>query len=303
MSRFMVTIDWPGLIESPPLSKVMPLPTSTTWRGLARRLFGGLVVELHEARRGGGGLADADDAAEAALGELLLVEDGGLEPGRLGGGDGLLGQPGRGLDVGGHARQQPGLPAGAGDRHGPTQPGGPVLVVLGQAEHDLAGRPVLGSVLVQREAERAEGGAFHEGGHRRRRHRRRRPRRRPRPRSSYAGPGWRPRGAGRWWSPSPTPTISTRGQGGVGRVGGAYDGELGHLAGLTGRLGRCRAPRAGPCRGRRPARRHPGRASDPSSPGSTGTATTAAPTSRDGATSLRANWAGKPGVGAARRRP
>ena len=30
MSRFMVTIDWPGLIESPPLSKVIPLPTSTT---------------------------------------------------------------------------------------------------------------------------------------------------------------------------------------------------------------------------------------------------------------------------------
>ena len=34
MSRFIVTIDWPGLIESPPLSKVMPLPTSTTWRTL-----------------------------------------------------------------------------------------------------------------------------------------------------------------------------------------------------------------------------------------------------------------------------
>jgi hypothetical protein len=30
MSRFMLTIDSPGLIDSPPESKVMPLPTSTT---------------------------------------------------------------------------------------------------------------------------------------------------------------------------------------------------------------------------------------------------------------------------------
>ena len=92
MSRFMVTIDWPGLMERPPLSKVMPLPTSTTCLAL-REPFGGLVVDLHEPRRRGGALADADDAAEAALGELLLVEHGGLQAGGLGGGDGLLGQP------------------------------------------------------------------------------------------------------------------------------------------------------------------------------------------------------------------
>ena len=41
MSRFIATIDWPGLIESPPLSKVMPLPTSTTWR-TRRVLLAGL---------------------------------------------------------------------------------------------------------------------------------------------------------------------------------------------------------------------------------------------------------------------
>ena len=87
--------------------------------GLAHAL-GGLVVELHEARRDRGGLADADDAAEAALGELLLVEDGGLEPGRLRRGDGLLGQPGGGLDVGGHAGQQPRLPARARGGDGAT---------------------------------------------------------------------------------------------------------------------------------------------------------------------------------------
>ena len=92
MSRFIVTIDWPGLMESPPLSKVMPLPTSTTWRAL-RRALRRLVVDLHEPRRGGGTLADADDAAEPTLGELLLVEHRGLQAGRLGGGDGLLGQP------------------------------------------------------------------------------------------------------------------------------------------------------------------------------------------------------------------
>ena len=30
MSRFMFTIDSPGLMDSPPVSKVMPLPTITT---------------------------------------------------------------------------------------------------------------------------------------------------------------------------------------------------------------------------------------------------------------------------------
>ena len=40
MSRFMVTIDWPGLIERPPLSKVMPLPTSTTCLALRTLLAG-----------------------------------------------------------------------------------------------------------------------------------------------------------------------------------------------------------------------------------------------------------------------
>ena len=30
MSRFMLTIASPGLIDRPPVSKVMPLPTSTT---------------------------------------------------------------------------------------------------------------------------------------------------------------------------------------------------------------------------------------------------------------------------------
>ena len=40
MSRFMVTMDAPGLIERPPLSKVMPLPTSTTCLALRAPLAG-----------------------------------------------------------------------------------------------------------------------------------------------------------------------------------------------------------------------------------------------------------------------
>ena len=64
MSRFMLTIASPGLIDRPPVSKVMPLPTSTTC-GALRAPLGGRVVEPDQPRRGGRGLADAEDAAEA----------------------------------------------------------------------------------------------------------------------------------------------------------------------------------------------------------------------------------------------
>ena len=40
MSRFMLTIASPGLIDRPPVSKVMPLPTSTTCGVRGRALAG-----------------------------------------------------------------------------------------------------------------------------------------------------------------------------------------------------------------------------------------------------------------------
>ena len=84
MSRFMLTIDSPGLIERPPVSKVMPLPTRTTV-GVLRVALTGRVVEPDQPRRGGRGLPDRDDAAEALGGELLLVPDGDVQPGLVAG--------------------------------------------------------------------------------------------------------------------------------------------------------------------------------------------------------------------------
>ena len=57
MSRFMLTIASPGLIDSPPVSKVMPLPTSATTVGV-RRPPAGRVVEPDQPRRRRRGLAD-----------------------------------------------------------------------------------------------------------------------------------------------------------------------------------------------------------------------------------------------------
>ena len=64
MSRFMFTIASPGLMDSPPVSKVMPLPTSTTWpRALPRAA--GRVVEPDQPGRRRRGRPDGEDAAEA----------------------------------------------------------------------------------------------------------------------------------------------------------------------------------------------------------------------------------------------
>ena len=72
------TMPGAGLIERPPESKVMPLPTRTTV-GVLRAGLGRRVVEADQAGRGGRGLADADDAAEALGGQLLLVPDAEVE--------------------------------------------------------------------------------------------------------------------------------------------------------------------------------------------------------------------------------
>ena len=120
MSRFIVDIASPGLIVSPPVSKVMPLPTSTTV-GVPRAAFGGVVVEPDQARRRGRGLADADDAAEALVGELALVPDPDVEAVCGGQLFGLLGEPGGVLQVGRHRGQHPRAPAGAADGDRPLQ--------------------------------------------------------------------------------------------------------------------------------------------------------------------------------------
>ena len=70
MSDFIVSMPAGGLSDRPPESNVMPLPTNARWPfGAARR-----VLDLDQPRRAGRALADADDAAVAALGQRLLVE-------------------------------------------------------------------------------------------------------------------------------------------------------------------------------------------------------------------------------------
>ena len=165
MSRFIVTIDEPGLIERPPLSKVIPLPTSTTW-GTERERPGGLVPQLHEAGWRGRGLPDPHDAAETLVRQLLLVQHGRAEPGRLGGRDGLLGEPGGRLDVGRDAGQQPRPPAGTGRRHRPLAGGLRSSSSGVRASVDGADRPVRRAVAVHREAEGAEDHALGERRHR-----------------------------------------------------------------------------------------------------------------------------------------
>ena len=70
MSDFIVSIDFGGLSDRPPESKVMPLPANTTvlvasgWR----------VAEPDQPRRVHRALADADEAAVAAVGQRLLVQ-------------------------------------------------------------------------------------------------------------------------------------------------------------------------------------------------------------------------------------
>ena len=215
--------------------------------GLARRPWPGLYSSC--TKRGGTAarLADTDDAAEAALGELLLVEDGGLEPGRLGRRDGLLGQPGGVLMLEGTLASKPRLPA----RHPRRRRRAAAAwtrsssVAVRQSD-DLADRPVLGAVLVHREAEGAQRGALR--------------RTRPSPSSSadggdrggdrvrvrrtpgQGGAGTAQVGGGRRRRPRPSARASGTG---VGQVGGAHDRELGDLAGLTGRRRWRRAPRAG----------------------------------------------------------
>ena len=115
MSRFMLTIASAGLIERPPVSKVMPLPTSTTCGVPCGRPCAG----CSRAGSAAAGVAEARPTPRmppkpSAASASRPRPD--LEPGLLGEHHGLVGQPGRVLDVGRDRREHPRAPAGAADR-------------------------------------------------------------------------------------------------------------------------------------------------------------------------------------------
>ncbi len=124
--------SWPSrvLIEMPPVSKVMPLPTSTTCRCRAGRPPG----QLDQPRRGGRAAADRQDAAEALGHEPARVRapsrsDPGGSPPRPPPG---LGEPGRVLGRGGGVGQVAGQLGGAGDGARLGQARGVRLGIVGE---------------------------------------------------------------------------------------------------------------------------------------------------------------------------
>ena len=104
MSVFIVIIPLAVLIDSPPESNVMPLPTSATSECCRRRRLGigvrRLVGEVDEPRRLDRASSDPEQPTEARGDDRLLVEDRRLEPGALGHLDGDLGELGRGERTG-----------------------------------------------------------------------------------------------------------------------------------------------------------------------------------------------------------
>ena len=73
MSSFIRSMPSAGLIEMPPVSNVMPLPTSPS-TGACRRARR-LVAEHHQARRLAAAARDAEQQAHAELLDLRLVEN------------------------------------------------------------------------------------------------------------------------------------------------------------------------------------------------------------------------------------
>ena len=127
MSHFMVTMPAPGLMEIPPVSKVMPLPTRAR---SATALFG-LVLQLDHARGPGGALANAHDAAVAVLEQALLIEDRDLDRQALGQVLGGLGEGGGVERAGRLVDQGAGGVDGLGHHRGTFQ-GRRQLGILGQ---------------------------------------------------------------------------------------------------------------------------------------------------------------------------
>ena len=81
MSNFIWSMSRPGLSEMPPVSKVMPLPTSTHGFGLlALRLH---VLEDDEARRLVAAVGDRQERAHPELLDLLALEHLDLDVGEF----------------------------------------------------------------------------------------------------------------------------------------------------------------------------------------------------------------------------
>ena len=115
----------------------MPLPTSAR----CLRRLGRAVVEPDQPRRAGRALADADDAAVAALGQRLLVQHRGLDAGALDVGDHRVGERrGRQVAGGGVDQVAGGVHAGA-DRLGPGGGLADRLLARVGAEHGDRARP------------------------------------------------------------------------------------------------------------------------------------------------------------------
>ena len=141
MSVFICTMPSGGLSDSPPLSNVMPLPTSTMCSCAPAGAYPSSISR--------GGEADPvhrDEAAEPLRGELIGVPHPGREPGPGGHRHRLVRQPGRGLARGRRVREVTGERHRAG--HGPGRRDGvrvPVRPVKQQphlAWWSLPGRPV-----------------------------------------------------------------------------------------------------------------------------------------------------------------
>ena len=99
MSVFISFMPSVGLSDSPPLSNVMPLPTSTT---CCVPLFRLVIAEFDQARRADRPRPDRDQAAEPVRGQLVFLPHPGREPTASGHRHRLIRQPGRGLAPGWH---------------------------------------------------------------------------------------------------------------------------------------------------------------------------------------------------------
>ena len=140
MSDFIVSIAFGGLSDRPPESKVMPLPAKAT----VLVAPGAGVAQPDQPRRAHRALADAGEAAVAAVGQRLLVQDLDVQPAGPGDllgrrGEALRVQVGRaGVDQVAHQRDRVGedLPAAHGAGHGAVA--GAISVSSGGAACSLA---------------------------------------------------------------------------------------------------------------------------------------------------------------------
>ena len=161
MSRFMVVIDSAGLIDRPPVSKVMPLPTSTTRGVLDARRAG--------CSRDGSGTTGWTEARptpmippKPSFSRRASSQIVALRPVSSASDSAWSASQSGLLRLDGHGGQDAGPPAGAADRDRPAQRCVGGLVGRRTGQHDLGHRRALGAGRAPVEAERAEHRADHE---------------------------------------------------------------------------------------------------------------------------------------------